>query len=160
MAETLGWAVCVLLIVAGVAGTVLPVLPGTLLVLAGIVVGAWVDDFTRVGYGTLAVVAVLAVIAWALEYAAGLLGARRAGASPLALVGAAVGTVVGLFAGLIGVLFLPLVGAAIGEFIARRDQRRALHVGVATWIGLMLGMIGKVVIAFVMIGVFVAALVI
>jgi uncharacterized protein len=71
-----------------------------------------------------------------------------------------VGTVVGLFMGLIGVLFMPLVGAAIGEYIARKDQQRAVKVGVATWLGIMAGLIAKVVIAFVMIGVFVVALVI
>jgi uncharacterized protein YqgC (DUF456 family) len=99
-------------------------------------------------------------VSWVLEYVAGLLGARRAGASRQAIIGAAVGTVAGIFAGLIGVLFLPLVGAAAGEFIAQRDQRRAVRVGVATWVGIMIGMIAKVALAFVMIGVFVAALII
>jgi len=66
--------------------------------------------------------------------------------------------VAGLFLGLVGVLFMPLVGAAVGEFVARRDQQRALKVGVATWLGIMAGLVSKVVIAFVMIGVFIAAL--
>ena len=152
------WALCVALIVIGVAGTVLPALPGTLFVLAGIVLGAWIDDFERVGWGVLAVVIVLAVLAWVLDYVAALLGAKKAGASPQALLGAALGTVAGLFMGLVGVLFMPLVGAAIGEWLARRDHGRALHVGVATWLGLMAGLVSKVVIAFVMIGVFVVAL--
>ena len=153
------WALSVVLIVAGVAGTVLPVLPGTLLVLAGIALGAWIDDFTRVGVATLVFVSALALLALALDYVAGLLGARKAGASPQALVGAAVGTVAGLFAGLVGVLFLPLVGAAIGEYLARRDEWRALHVGVATWLGMIVGLLAKLVITFVMLGVFVIALV-
>ncbi|MEO7246070.1 MAG: DUF456 domain-containing protein, partial [Rubrivivax sp.] len=120
--------------------------------------GAWIDDFTRVGVGTLAAVAALAVLSWVLDYAAALLGARRAGASRQALIGAAIGTVVGLFMGLIGVLFMPLVGAAIGQYLAQRDHGHALRVGVATWIGVMVGMIAKVVIAFVMVGVFIVAL--
>jgi len=152
------WALSVALILIGLAGTVLPALPGTALVLAGIVLGAWVDDFTRVGMGTLAVITTLAVLAWVLDYAAGLMGAKRAGASRQALVGAALGTVAGLFLGLVGVLFMPLVGAAVGEYLARKDQRRALHVGFSTWLGIMIGLIAKVVLAFTMIGIFIVAL--
>ena len=158
MTDILLWTLSVALIVVGVAGTVLPALPGTALVLAGIVLGAWIDDFARVGAGMLSVIALLAVLAWVLDYAAGLLGARRARASREALIGAAVGTVLGLFMGLVGVLFMPLLGAAAGEFLALRDGQRALKVGAATWLGLMVGLIAKVVIAFIMIGLFVAAL--
>lgn len=153
------WIACAALIVVGLAGTVLPALPGTVLILAGAVLGAWIDDFARVGVGTLILLGVLAVVAWVLDYVASLLGATKAGASRQALIGAAVGTVAGLLLGLVGVLFLPLVGAAVGEYLARRDQARAVKVGVATWLGLLAGMLAKVVIACVMVGVFVVALV-
>jgi uncharacterized protein YqgC (DUF456 family) len=159
MTETLLWVLSVLLIVVGVAGTVLPALPGTLFVLGGIVLGAWIDDFTRVGWVIVTLVSVLAVLAWVLDYVAGLLGARRAGASRQAIVGAALGTVAGIFMGLVGVLFMPLVGAAIGEYLAQKDHRRAAQVGVATWLGIMAGLVSKVVIAFMMIGLFIGALI-
>lgn len=158
MEVTLLWALCVALILLGLAGTVLPVLPGTLLVWAGIVLGAWIDDFAHVSIPTVVVISVLALLAWGLDYAAGLLGAQRAGASKLALLGAAVGTVLGLLMGLVGVLFMPLVGAAVGEYVARRDEGRAVKVGLATWVGIMLGLLAKVVLAFIMVGVFAAAL--
>lgn len=154
------WVLSVALIVLGLAGTVLPFLPGTVLVWGGIVLGAWIDDFARVGTTTVVVVSVLAVLAWALDYVAGLMGAQKAGASKQALLGAAVGTVVGLFMGLVGVLFMPLVGAAIGEYVARKDQTRAVKVGFATWVGIMVGLIAKMVLAFTMVGIFVAALLI
>jgi len=157
---TLLWILSAALVLLGLAGTVLPVLPGTMLVWGGIVLGAWIDDFTRVGMSTVVVVSVLAVLAWGLDYVAGFMGAQRAGASKLALLGAAVGTVLGLFMGLLGVFFMPLVGAAVGEYLARKDQTRAVKVGVATWIGIMLGLIAKVVLAFIMVGIFVAALLI
>ena len=160
MGDGLLWAGVVLLIGVGLAGTVLPALPGTVFVLAGVVLGAWIGDFQQVGPWTVAVVAVLAVLAWGLDYAAGLLGAKRVGASRLALAGAAVGTVVGLFMGLVGVLFMPLVGAAIGEYLDRRDHQQAVRVGVGTWLGILAGLLAKVVIAFMMVGVFVAALLI
>jgi uncharacterized protein YqgC (DUF456 family) len=175
--DVLWWILSGLLIVAGLAGTVLPALPGTAFVLAGIVLGAWIDNFTRVGTTTLAVIGVLAVIAWVLDYVAGLLGAKKAGASRWALLGAAVGTVLGIFMGLVGVLFMPLVGAAVGEYWAQRQGRagtpgaagavqprgasaeqRAVHVGVATWLGIMAGLLAKVVIGCVMVGIFLFAL--
>ena len=152
------WLVSAALIVLGLAGTVLPVLPGTVLVWGGIVLGAWIDDFTRVSVLTVVVVSVLAVLAWVLDYAAGLMGARNVGASKQALLGAAVGTVVGLFMGLVGVLFMPLVGAAVGEYLARQDHTRAVKVGLATWVGIMVGLIAKVVLACVMVGIFGVAL--
>ncbi|KPF45721.1 hypothetical protein IP87_07770 [beta proteobacterium AAP121] len=159
MSAGLLWALSALLIVVGVAGTVLPALPGTAFVLGGIVLGAWIDDFTRVPVWVVVLCAVLAVLAWVLDYVAGLMGARRAGASKQALIGAAVGTVVGLFMGIVGVLFMPLVGAAVGEYLARKNERQALHVGVATWLGIMAGLLAKVVLAFMMIGIFIVALV-
>jgi len=65
-----------------------------------------------------------------------------------------------LFMGLVGVLFMPLVGAAVGEYLARKDQNRAVKVGLATWVGILVGLIAKVVLAFIMLGIFVAALLI
>jgi uncharacterized protein YqgC (DUF456 family) len=157
--DVVWWSLAVLLIVVGVAGAVLPALPGPILVLAGVALAAWIDGFTRVGMAAVAIVAVLAVMAWILDYAAGMLGAKKVGASPQALWGATIGTVLGLFAGFIGVLFLPLVGAAVGEYIARKDQRNAVKVGVATWLGILAGLAAKVVIVFMMVGVFLTALV-
>ena len=152
------WVLCAAMILAGLAGTILPMLPGTLLVWGGIVLGAWIDDFTRVSVTTVVLISLMGLLAWALDYAAGLLGAQKAGASKLALLGAAVGTVVGLFMGLVGVLFMPLVGAALGEFLAQKDRARAVKVGVSTWIGIMVGLVAKVVLAFMMVGLFAAAL--
>ncbi len=159
------WMLVVLLIGAGLAGTVLPALPGTAFIFAGILLGAWIDDFQHVGAVPLIVIGVLAVLSWVLDFVASLLGAQRAGASREALIGAMVGTVAGLLMGLIGVLFMPLVGAVIGELIARRreaDRRQvgqqAIKVGVATWVGMIAGMLAKIVLGFVMIGIFIVAL--
>ena len=152
------WILSIGLMVAGLAGAVLPVLPGAALVLAGTVLGAWIDGFERVGGWAISVLVALALLSWVLDYVAGVLGAKKVGASKQALVGAAVGTIAGLFLGFVGVLVLPFVGAAAGEYLARRDHRAAARVGVATGLGLIVAMIAKVVIAFVMIGVFVVAL--
>ncbi len=155
---TLLWILAGTLIVIGVIGTVLPVLPGTILVLAGIALAAWIDDFTRISAWTVGLVAVLAVLAWVTEYVAGLLGAKKAGASTLAIVGAAVGTVVGVLSGLWGLLIFPFIGAAAGQYLHQRDLGEAGKVGLATWLGLLVGTILKLVIVFVMLGIFAAAL--
>ncbi|MFZ4758001.1 MAG: DUF456 domain-containing protein [Burkholderiaceae bacterium] len=156
--DTLLWIVAVVLIVVGIAGTVLPALPGTVLVFAGILLAAWIDDFSRVSVGTVMVCGLLMLLAWGADYVSAMLGAKRAGASRLAIIGAALGTVAGIFTGFIGLLFMPLVGAALGEYLADRDAARAAHVGLSTWIGLLVGTVAKVVITFVMVGLFVLAL--
>jgi len=109
MEVTLLWVSCVALIALGLAGTVLPVLPGTVLMWAGIFPGAWIDDFSRVSVATVVVISVLGVLAWGLDDVAGLMGAKKAGASKQALMGAAVGTVLGLFMGLVGVFAAALL---------------------------------------------------
>lgn len=153
------WVAVVLLLAMGAAGTVLPALPGIPLIFGGVLLAAWIDDFQRIGGWTIGVLAVLAVIGVAIDYIAAALSARRVGASRQGIIGAAVGTIAGIFTGLWGLVFMPLVGAAIGEFIARRDALRAGKVGLATWFGLLLGTAAKIAIAFTMIGVFLGALV-
>ena len=153
------WIVAVLLIVVGVIGTVLPALPGVILVFGGIALAAWIDDFARIPVWLVVILGVLTALAWVVDYAAAAMGAKRAGASKYAIIGATLGTFLGIFTGLWGLLFMPLVGAAIGEYIAQRNLRQAGKVGLATWIGLLLGTAIKVAIVFTMIGVFVVALV-
>jgi uncharacterized protein YqgC (DUF456 family) len=155
---TLWWGLSIGFIVVGLLGTVLPAIPGAMLVLAGIVIGAWIDGFTRVSGWTLAVIALLAVLSWVVDIVAALLGARRAGASPLALAGAAVGIVAGIFTGFVGLLVLPLAGAIAGEYWTRRDGLRATEVGFATWLGLLIGTVVKLVLVLAMVGIFAVAL--
>jgi len=154
------WILVVVLIAVGVAGTILPALPGAILVFGGILLGAWIDQFERVSITVVVICGVLTLLAWVTDYAAAMLGAKRAGASRLAVIGAAIGTIAGVFTGLVGLIFMPLVGAAIGELIAVRNATRAAQVGVSTWIGLLLGTLAKVVLTFMMVGLFVGALLI
>ena len=154
------WVVAVLLVLIGLAGTVLPALPGIPLIFGGVLLAAWIDDFQRIGGWALGVLAVLAIGGIAIDYVAAALSARRVGASRQGIIGAALGTIAGVFTGLWGLVFMPLAGAAIGEFLAQRDALRAGKVGVATWIGLLVGTALKIAIAFTMVGIAVAALLI
>lgn len=155
--DILLWVIAVLVVVVGLAGVVLPALPGIPFMFGGFLLMAWLDGFTHIGSVTLTLLGMLTVLAALIDFGASVIGAQRVGASTLALVGAAIGTVVGLFGGLIGLLFAPLAGAAIGEFIARRDALQAARVGVATWLGMLVAAVAKVAIAFMMLGIAIAA---
>jgi uncharacterized protein len=144
------------MVVVGIAGTVLPVLPGILLVFGGLFVAAWAEGFQRVGWVGLSIIGVLALLSLAVDFVASMLGAKRVGASPLALAGAAIGAFVGIFFGIAGVFVGPFIGAVLGEYLARGRLVQAGKVGLGTWVGLILGAITKVVIAFLMIGTFAA----
>jgi uncharacterized protein YqgC (DUF456 family) len=151
------WLVAVLLIVAGLAGTVLPALPGIPLVFAGLVVGAWADDFERVGWVTLSVLGLLALASLAIDFAATAMGAKRVGATRKAILGAALGTLLGLFLGIPGLIVGPFIGAVVGEMLSHGEWRRATSAGVGTWVGLLFGTLSKIALAFAMLGVFVFA---
>jgi uncharacterized protein YqgC (DUF456 family) len=142
----------------GLAGVVLPVLPGALLLLGGAVLVAWAGDFALVGWPTLAVVGVLAVLILAVDWVAGALGARAAGASRWAVAGASLGLVVGLFFGPPGLLLGPAVGAVALEYWRDPDFERALRAGAGTLVGFLLGSVAKVVLAFAAIGALVVGL--
>lgn len=158
MTEIALWAVAILAIAAGLAGTIVPALPGAPLMFAGMALGAWIDGFERVSAATLMWLGVLTALAVGCDVVAGLFGAKRLGASGKAVAGAALGTLAGVFTGLWGLLVLPLVGAAAGEYLAIRDLERAGRVGVATAVGMVAGAALKLALAFAMLGLFVAAL--
>ncbi|HEX9207980.1 MAG TPA: DUF456 domain-containing protein, partial [Steroidobacteraceae bacterium] len=82
------WILAVVLVLVGLAGAVLPALPGVPLVFAGLVVGAWADDFQRVGWLTLTFLGLLTLASFVVDFTATALGARRVGATKLAIVGA------------------------------------------------------------------------
>jgi uncharacterized protein YqgC (DUF456 family) len=145
-----------LLVLVGLAGTVLPILPGALLIFAGLFLAAMADDFARVGMVGLGIIAALGLLSVVADFVASLLGAKRVGASPQALFGAAAGGIVGLFFGIPGMLLGPFFGAVLGEFIAKRHLVGAGRVGVGTWIGLIVAAVAKVVLGVLMVATFFA----
>jgi uncharacterized protein len=151
------WVLAITLIILGVIGTFLPVLPGAALVFAGMVLAAWLDDFQRVGWITLVILGALTVLVLVIDVVAALMGAKRVGASRLALVGAAAGTIVGFFFGIVGILVAPFIGAVIGELIARGQMAPAARVGFGTWLGIAVGALAKIVVVLAMLGLFVTS---
>lgn len=149
------WMLAVFLVLSGIAGLMLPALPGAPLLFAGLFVAAWVEDFIYVGTGTLIVLAVLAVLIGIVDFIAGALGAKHFGASPRAVTGAVIGAALGLFFGLPGVLLGPFAGAVIGEWSVHKDLHAATRAGFGASLGLLIAAVAKVALAFTMIGVFV-----
>ena len=152
------WVTAAVLVAIGLAGILLPALPGTILIFGGLLLAAWADGFTRVGIGTLVLIGVLAAASYTVDFVAAALGVKRMGASPRAMAGAALGTLLGLPLGFPGLIFGPFVGAVVGELSAHRDLRRAGRAGMAAWIGFVAGAVVKVGIAFAMVAIFLAAL--
>jgi uncharacterized protein YqgC (DUF456 family) len=152
------YTLAAVLVLAGLAGAILPVLPGVPLIFSGLWLAAWVDGYQHAGLWTLLAIAVLGALAMLLDFVAGMLGAKRVGASGAAVWGALLGTVVGIFFGLPGLLLGPFVGALAGELSSGGSVLRSAQVGVGTWIGLLLGTLAKLVLSFAMIGVFAFAL--
>lgn len=146
-------------LVAGIAGVVLPALPGSALLVAGALLVGWADGFTRVSGWTVGACAILGAAIWGVDFAAGVLGAKAFGASRWAVIGSGVGLVVGLFLGLPGIILGPAVGALLFEYARNPDFERALKAGVGAFLGFVLGSVAKVALSFVLVGVLVLALV-
>ncbi len=151
------WIAAIILVVAGLAGLVVPVLPGTGLILAGLITAAWAEGFAYAGFMTISVLILLFLASIACDLAAGALGARRFGADRHAVAGAMIGSIIGLFFGLPGVIIGPFIGAVAGQLMAQKDIASAGRAGIGVWIGLLLGTAAKITIGFAMIGIFILA---
>ncbi len=154
MIDMLIWILAALLILGGLAGLVLPALPGAPMLFAGLFLAAWAEDYAYVGTATLVALGVLAALSYLLDFVASALGARRYGASGRSILGAAIGAIVGIFFGLPGLIAGPFLGAVIGELTVRRDLPGAARAGYGAFIGLLLATAGKLALGFTMIGLF------
>lgn len=152
--QSLYYALAVILVLVGIAGVILPALPGLPLVFAGMLLAAWAGDFQQIGWGTLVVLGLLTLLSVGVDFFATLIGAKRVGASKKALIGAVLGTFAGLFFGPIGLFAGPFVGALLGELWHGREIGQAAKVGLGTWLGILLGTVLKLGLAFAMLGLF------
>src|SRR5690554_5400325 len=154
MTDILIWLGAILLIAGGLAGMVLPALPGPILLWGGLWMAAWAEDFAFVGMYTLIALALLAALAYLADFVAGAFGARRYGASARSVWGATIGALVGIFFGLPGLVLGPFIGAVVGELSARADLAAAGRAGWGATIGMALGIAAKLALGVAMVGVF------
>lgn len=150
------WIVAFILVLVGIAGLVIPAIPGTPVIFAGLVIAAWAEDFAHVGWGTLTLLAVMALLIYPIDLIAGSFGAKRFGASKQAMIGALLGSLIGIFFGIPGVILGPFFGAVAGELLVRRDLQAAGKAGFGAALGLILATVAKLVLAFAMVGIFLA----
>jgi uncharacterized protein YqgC (DUF456 family) len=151
------WIGAIILIIAGFAGIVLPVLPGAILLMAGFFLAAWAENFVYVGPVILTILGALTVLTYGIDFLAGAVGAKKFGASPRAAFGAACGALVGIFFGIPGIIIGPFAGAVVGELTVRPDFRAAGLAGIGTWLGMVIGAAAKAAIGFTMLGIFILA---
>ena len=151
----LWWLLAGLLVVAGLAGTVVPALPGVPLVLSGLVLGAWIGHFETVGWLTLGIFVLLTILAQLLDFLASAFGTRYTGASAKAFWGATIGAVIGIFFGIPGMVLGPFMGAVLGEISAGSGLTQSGRAGLGAWLGMMFATAIKLAIAFLMIGIFI-----
>ena len=148
------WILSAILTFTGLAGLLLPLVPGAPLLLLGLLLGAWAEGFRYIGLWTLLALAGMAALTYVVEFAASILGVKKYGGSRRAMVGAAVGGIVGIFLGIPGILLGPFVGAVIGELSLQRSLDEASRAGFGTVVGLAIGVAGKLAIGITMIGIF------
>ena len=148
------WLVVVLLVIVGLAGIVLPALPGVPLLYGGLLLGAWIDEFARVGVTAIVVIGVLALLAWLIDFFASLFTTRSVGASRQAMIGTVLGGLIGIIGGLIGIILGTVIGAIVGEIMASRNAAHAGRVGVAAGMGFVVALAAKLVLALTMLAIF------
>lgn len=153
MMDTALYILAIALIVIGLIGAVLPSLPGLPMIFGGIWLAAAVDGYRHLSMTWLIILGVLAAIGIAMDFVAASLGAKRVGASSQAIWGASIGTLVGLFFGLPGLILGPFVGALLGELISSKSMLRSTHVGVSTSLGLLFGTLVKLVLSIIIVAV-------
>ena len=146
--SSLYYLIAGVLIVIGLLGTILPVLPGLPLMFAGMLLAAWAGDFAHIGAGTLTALGLLVLLSIAVVLAASVLGAKRSGASNKGLWGAGIGGFAGIFFGIPGLVAGPFLGASLGEMAHGRPWRDASKIGLGTWLGILLGALLKLMLAF------------
>jgi len=148
------WIIGAICTVAGLAGLLLPIVPGAPLLFLGLLLGAWAEEFRYIEVGTLLILAGMAALTYVVEFAASILGVKKYGGSRRAMAGAVLGGIAGLFLGIPGILFGPFVGAVIGELSLQRSLDQAGRAGFGTVVGLAIGVAGKLAIGIAMIGLF------
>lgn len=148
------WLIAGLLVILGFIGLLLPILPGIAFVFSGLLLAAWVDDFTRVSEMTMIIIGIISLFTWGVDFFASYFTVKKAKASKLALYGTLIGAVVGILGGVVGLIIGPIIGAIVGEFISLRNTGGAARVGIAAGLGFVLALVAKLVLTMLILAIF------
>jgi uncharacterized protein YqgC (DUF456 family) len=153
--ELFWWLIVIVLFAVGLIGTVLPVFPGTTIILAAAIIHWWMlGPEKSVGWRTIVILALLTLVSYAIDVVSGYFGAKYFGGTRWGTFGAVIGALVGLFFGIVGLFVGPVLGAIVGEFIAGKRMIDAGRAGWGSLLGNLGGMLGKLMIALAMITIF------
>jgi uncharacterized protein YqgC (DUF456 family) len=153
--QALIWLIAAVLVILGMAGLVLPAIPGAAFLFLGLLAGAWAEGFNHVGAGTLTLLAFLAGLTFLVDFLAAAFGAKRFGASSRSIIGATIGAVIGVFFGIPGLLLGPFLGAVAGELLVKPELVPAGRAGIGATVGLALGVAAKLSLGVSMIVIFI-----
>ena len=153
--ELFWWLLAIVLFAVGLIGTVIPIIPGTTIILAAAVIHRMaLGPQKSVAWGTIGILVLLTLASYALDFLGSYFGAKYFGATKWGTFGAIIGALIGFFFGIIGLFVGPVIGAITGEFIARKKAIDAGRAGWGSLLGNIGGMIGKLVTALTMITIF------
>jgi len=156
--ELFWWGTALVLMAVGLMGSVLPIFPGTTLILAAAILHRFMLGSAKsIGWWSIGVLVALTLASYALDFAGSWYGARRFGATRWGVAGAVVGAVVGLFFGLLGLLIGPIIGTLAGEIVGGKRLVAAGRAGWGALLGNLAGMLAKLLIALAMISWFLVA---
>ncbi len=148
-----------LVMLFGLLGSLLPVIPGLPIIWGASLLYAILTGFEDITQSYLITFGLLTVFVLLMDYVAGIYGAKRMGASRWGLVGAVAGMIVGIIVGnLPGFILGPLIGAVAFELLIGRKFKEAMKAGFGTFLGFLAGTVMKLVLSFIMIGVFLWAI--
>jgi uncharacterized protein len=142
--ETLALIVAIILFIVGLVGTLLPILPGAILIFGGMLIYGFMTNFKSLEFNFFLLQGIVFAFIFLIEYLATFVGTRRFGGSKHAAWGAAIGTILGLFFGPLGIVIGPFLGALAGELLRGTQLKQAARVGFGTLVGLLGGTILKI----------------
>ncbi len=150
---------CSILMLVGLVGVVLPLLPGVPLAWLGLFIYALGTGFGKISVTTTVVFFILTLIILSLDFAAPMLGAKKYKASKFGIIGVFIGFTVGIILfGFWGIIFGPLIGALLGELAARKKPGQAFKSALGAFVGFIVGTLFKIIFVLIMIGFFIASL--
>jgi len=159
MVDYLLLALSILLMIVGIIGCLVPVLPGPPLSFLGILTLQF-TRFADVSTNLLIILAVVAVVVSILDFIVPVWGTRKFGGSKYGVRGATVGLIIGLFFGPPGIIIGPFIGAVVGEMIFKDDFGYAIKAGFGSLLGFMTGIGLKLAASFAITFYFIKAIVI
>ncbi len=152
--QIIGLSLTLLVMLIGLVGCMLPGMPGTPLVLVAAVAHRLYFGAASANDTVLIILTALTILAQLFDFFAGMLGAKKLGATRRGVWGAILGGMAGIFFGLPGIIIGPFVGAVLFEMLGGREFKKSAKAGAGTLLGLLLGVMGKFTICVVMIALF------